>query len=217
MNIQGFFRIDWFDLLTVQGMLKSFLQHHSSKASILSCSAFFTVQLSHPDVSTGWTVVDKVVSLLFNILSRFVIAFLLRNKHLLISWQQSPSTVILEPRKVTSVTASTFSPSVYCEMMEWDAMILAFLMLSFKPAFSLSSFTLIKRVFSSSLFSAIRVESFAYLRLLIFFPAILIPACASSSPAFHLRYSARMLNKQNENIQPCHTSFPILNQSGSNC
>ena len=126
MNIQGFFRIDWFDLLTVQGMLKSFLQHHSSKASILSCSAFFTVQLSHPDVSTGWTVVDKVVSLLFNILSRFVIAFLLRNKHLLISWQQSPSTVILEPKKRKSVIVSISSPSICHELMRLDAMILVF-------------------------------------------------------------------------------------------
>ena len=98
------FGIDWFDLLAVQGTLKSLLQHHSSKASILRCSAFFTVQLSHPYVTTGkttaltrWTFVGKVMSLLFNMLSRFVITFLPRSKRLLISWLQSPSAVILEP------------------------------------------------------------------------------------------------------------------------
>ena len=98
------FRMDWLDLLTVQGVLKSLLQHHSSKASILQCSAFFMVQLSHPYVTTGkaialtrWTFVGKVMSLVFNMLSRFVIAFLPRSKHLLISWLQLPSAVILEP------------------------------------------------------------------------------------------------------------------------
>ena len=100
------FKMDWLDLLAVQGTLKSLLQHHSSKASILQHSAFFIVQLSHPCMTTGksialtrWTFVDKVMSLLFNMLSRFVIAFLLRSKHLLISWMQSPSAVILEPKK----------------------------------------------------------------------------------------------------------------------
>ena len=100
MNIQGFFRIDWFDLLTVQGMLKSFLQHHSSKASILSRSAFFIVQLSHPYMTAGktialtrWTFVGKVMSLLFNMLSRLVMTFLPRSKRLLISWLQSPSAI----------------------------------------------------------------------------------------------------------------------------
>ena len=99
------FRMDWLDLLTVQGTLKSLLQHHSSKASILLCSAFFKVQLSHPYITTGktialtrWTFVDKVMSLLFNMLSRLIIAFLSRSKHLLISWLQSPSAVILEPK-----------------------------------------------------------------------------------------------------------------------
>ena len=98
--------MDWLDLLAVQGTLKSLFQHHSSKASVLWCSAFFIVQLSHPYMTTGktiamtmWTFVGKVMSLLFNILSRFVIAFLLRSKHLLISWLQSPSAEILEPRK----------------------------------------------------------------------------------------------------------------------
>ena len=100
------FRMDWLDLLAVQGTLKSLLQHHSSKASILRCSAFFTVQLSHPYVTTGktialtrWTFVDKVMSLLFNMLSRLFITFLPRSKRLLISWLQSPSIVILEPPK----------------------------------------------------------------------------------------------------------------------
>ena len=113
------FRIDWFDLLAVQGTLKSLLQHNSSKASILWRSAFFTVQLSHPYMTTGktialtrWTFVDKVMSLLFNMLSRLVITFLPRSKRLLISWLQSPSPVILEPKKRKSVTVSTFSPSI---------------------------------------------------------------------------------------------------------
>ena len=103
------FRIDWFDLLAVQGTLKSHLQHYSSKASILQRSAFFMVKLSHPYMTTGktivltrWTFVEKVVSLLFNVLSRFVITFLPRSKRLLISWLQSPSAVILEPRKIVS-------------------------------------------------------------------------------------------------------------------
>ena len=113
------FRMDWLDLLAVQGTLKSFLQHHSSKASILRHSAFFTVQLSHPYMTTGKTIaltrrtfVGKVMSLLFNMLSRLVITFLPRSKHLLISWLQSPSAVILEPQKIKSVTVSTVSPSI---------------------------------------------------------------------------------------------------------
>ena len=104
------FRMDWLDLLAVQGILKSLLQHHSSKASILLSSAFFIVQLSHLYMTTGktialtrWTFVDKAMSLLFNMLSRFFIAFLLRRKHLSISWLQSPSTVIVEPKKIKSV------------------------------------------------------------------------------------------------------------------
>ena len=108
------FRMDWWDLLAVQGTLKSLLQHHSSKASILQRSAFFIIQLSHPYMTTGktkaltrWTFVDKVMSLLFNMLSRLVITFLPRSKHLLISWLQSPSAVILEPRKIKSATVST--------------------------------------------------------------------------------------------------------------
>uniref|UniRef100_A0AC11DEW0 Uncharacterized protein n=1 Tax=Ovis aries TaxID=9940 RepID=A0AC11DEW0_SHEEP len=110
------FRMDWLDLLAVQGTLKSLLQHHSSKASILQCSAFFTVQLSHPYMTTGKTIaltrrtfVGKVISLLFNMLSRLVITFLPRSKRLLISWLQSPSAVILEPPKIRSDTVSTVS------------------------------------------------------------------------------------------------------------
>ena len=145
-------------------------------------------------------------------LSRLVIAFLPRSKHLLISWLYSPSAVILKPQKIKSVTVSTFSPSICHEVMGSDAMIFVFWMLSFKPTFSLSSFTFINRLFSSSL-SAIRVVSSAYLRLLILLLAVLIPACASSSPAFLMMYSAYKLHKQGDNVQPWCTPFPIWNQS----
>ena len=124
------FRMHWLDLLAVQGTLKSLLQHHSSKASILQRSAFFTVQLSHPYMTTRKTIalyrrifVGKVISLLFNILSRLVITFLPRSKRLLISWLQSPSAIILEPQKIKSDTVSTVSPSISHEVMETDAMI----------------------------------------------------------------------------------------------
>ena len=133
---------------------------------------------------TRWIFVGKVMSLLFNMLSRLVITFLPRSKRLLIPWLQSPSAVILEPRKIKSDTVSTVSPSICYEVMGLDAMIFIFWMLSFKPAFSLSSFTFIKRLFSSSSLSATSVLSSAYLRLLIFLLAILIPDCASSSPVF---------------------------------
>ena len=132
------FRMDWLDLLAVQGILKSLLQHRSSKASILWHSAFFTVQLSHTYLTTGktialarWTSVDKVMSLLFNMLSRLVITFLPRSKCLLISWLQSPSEVILEPEKIKSDTVSTVSPSICREVMGPDAMILDFLNVEF--------------------------------------------------------------------------------------
>ena len=124
------FRMDWLDLLAVQGTLKSLLQHHSSKASILQHSAFFIFQLSHPYMTTGktvaltrWTFVSKVISLLFNMISRLVITFLPRSKRLLISWLQSSSAVILEPRKIKSYTVSTVSPSISHEVMGPDAMI----------------------------------------------------------------------------------------------
>ena len=155
------------------------------------------------------------MSLLLNMLSRFVIALLPRSKHLLISWLQSP-LVCWSPKK-QSVTVSMVSPFICHEVIELDAMILVFWMLSFKPAFSLSSFTFIKRLFSSSSLSAIRVVSSAYLGLLIFLPSVLIPACASSSPAFPMMYSACKLNKQGDNIQPWFTPFQIWNQSAVPC
>ena len=220
------FRMDWLDLLGVQGTLKGLLQHHSSKPSILQCSAFFIVQLSHPDMTTGKTIAltrrtlfGKVMSLLFIMLSRLVIAFIPRSNCLLTAWLQSPSAVILEPPKIKSVTVFTVSPSICHEVMGPDAMILVFWMLSVRLAFSLSSFTFIMKLFSS-LLSAIRVVSSAYLRWLIFLPAIsawLIPACASSSPVFLMMYSAYKLNKQGDNIQLWCTPFPIWNQSVVPC
>ena len=121
------FRMDWLDLLAGQGTLKSLLQHHSSKASILWCSAFFTAQLSHPYMTTGKTIAltkqtfaGKVMSLLLNMLSRLVITFLPKSKCFLISWLQSPSAVILEPRKIKSATVSTVSPSICHEVMGPD-------------------------------------------------------------------------------------------------
>ena len=131
-------RMDWSDLLAVQGTLKSLLQHHSSKASILWRSAFFMVQLSHPYMTTGktialtrWTFVGKVISLLFNMLSRFVIAFLPRSKRLSISWLQSPSAVILEPPKIKSLTFSTVSPSICHEVIGTGCHDLSFLNVEF--------------------------------------------------------------------------------------
>ena len=145
--------MDWLQLLAVQGTLKSLLQYHSSKASILWCSLFFIVQLSHPYMTTGKTIaltrrtfVGKVMFLLFNMLSRLVIAFLLRRKRLLISWLQSPSVVILEPKKMMSVTVSIVSPSICYEVMGLCTMIFVFWMLSFKPVFSFSFFTFMKRL-----------------------------------------------------------------------
>ena len=148
-------RMDWLDLLAVQGTLKSLLQLHSSKASILRHSAFFMVQLSHPYMTTGKTTaltgqtfVGKVMSLLFNMLSRLIITFLPRSKRLLISWLQSPSVVILEPKKIKSVTVSIVSPSICHKVMGPDAMILVFFLmfsLKLKPAFSLSQISLSSR------------------------------------------------------------------------
>ena len=159
---------------------------HLVKASILQCSVFFMVQLSHPYMTIRKTValtkqpfVGKVMSLLFNMLSRLVITFLPESKCLLISWLQSPSKVILETKKIKSLTVSIVFPFICHEAMRLDVIILVFWMLSFKPTFPLSSFTFIKRPFNS----AIKVVSFAYLRLLIFLPAILIPPCVH--PARH--------------------------------
>ena len=146
------YRMNWLDLLEIQGTLKSLLQHHSLKATILRHSAFFIVQLSHPYMTTGKTIalirrtfVGKVASLLLNMLSMLVITFLPRSKHLLISWLQTSSAVILESQELKSATVS---PSIYHEVMGQNAMILVFWMLSFKPTFSLSSFTFSTRGFS---------------------------------------------------------------------
>ena len=190
------FRIDWSDLLAVQETLKSLFQHHSLKVSVFQCSAFLMVQVSYLHMTTGRTIaltihtfVSKVMSLSFNALSRFVIAFLPRSKCLLIAWLQAPFTVILEPKKVKSVTVSTLSTvslSICYEVVGLDAMILVFGMSSFEPAFLLSSFTVNKRLFSSFLLSAVRVVSSAYLRLSIILPAVLIPACDPAS--WHLTW-----------------------------
>ena len=151
-------KIDWFDILAVKGTLKNLNQHNSSKASILQLSAFFLVQLSHPYnywKHCGFDYLDLCQqSDVFAFEYAVYVCPLSWSKCLLISWLQPPSAVIWEPKKRKSVTASTFSPSVFHEVMEQDAMILDFLMLSFKPSFSLSSFTFIKRLFGSSSLSA---------------------------------------------------------------
>ena len=153
------------------------------------------VQLSHPYMTIGKTIAltgqtfgSKVMSLLFNMLSRLVITFLPRSKCLWISWLHSPSAVILEPPKIKSLTVSTVSPSICHEVMGPDAMILVFWMLNFKPTFH-SPLSLWSRGSLDLCFLPCVVSS-AYLRLLIFLPAILIPACASSSPAFLMMYTA---------------------------
>ena len=151
----------------------------------------------------------KVMFLLFNMLSRSVITFL--------QGTSLPSAIILEAKKIKSIPFFFVSPSICHEAMRLDAMILLFWMLNFKQTFSLSSFTYIRKLFSSSSFSAIKGVSSAYLRSLIFLLAILIPAYASSSPAFHMMYSAYQLSKQGDNIQPWRTPFPIWNQSVVPC
>ena len=148
---------------------------------------------------TTQTFVSKVTSLLFNMLSKFAIAFLPMSKCLLISWLQSPSAVILEAKKIKSVTVSTFSPSICLEVLGLQGCHDLW-MLSFKSVFSFSSFTLIKMLFGSSSLSAIRVVSSAFLRLLLFLLAILIPSCDSSSQVFRMIYPAYQLNKQRDNI-----------------
>jgi len=182
------------------------------------------VQLSHPYMTTGKTIaltrqtsVSKVMSRLFNMLSRrFVMASLPKEQ---VSFNFMAAVTIYSDLRTqeNNVTVSIVSPSLCHEVMGLDAMIFVFWILNFKPAFSLSSFTLIKRLFSSSLLSNIRVVSPAYLRSLIFLPAILIPACVSSSLIFLLMYSAYKLNKQDDNIQPRCTPFPIRNHSVVPC
>ena len=159
----------------------------------------------------------QVMSLLFNMLSRLIIAFLPRSKHLLISWLQSPSALILEPKKIKYVTVSIVFPTICCKVMGSGAMIFVFWMFCVLSQLFHSAFTFIKRLIGSSSLSAIRVVSSAYLRLLIFLPAISIPACTSSSLAFCMMYSAYKLNEQGDNIQPWRTPFPIWNQSVVPC
>ena len=199
------FRIDWLDLLAVQGTLKNLFQHHSSKALVLQCcSGFFMVwllygQLSQLSVTTRkaitltiWNFVSKVMSLLFNTLSRFLIAF--RQEQVPLNFMAAfivHSDFGAQGNKICH--CFHFSPSICHEVMGLDTTILVFLMLSFKTAFSLSSFILIKKLFSSASLSTITVVSSAYLRLLIFLLAILISACDSSSLAFPLMHSALLL------------------------
>ena len=152
----------------------------------------------------------------FSTLSRFVIAFLPRSNHFLISWLQSPSTVILEPKKRKSVSTSTFSPSICREVMGLDAMILVFLMFRFKLDFALSSFTLFKRFFSSALLSAIRVVPSAYLRLLMFVGPILIPACTSSFLVMFLAYKLNRVTADSPVLLLSQSSISCSIQ-GSNC
>ena len=161
---------------------------------------------------TRWTFVSNISAFY-----RLFIASLLRGKHLLISWLQSPSAVITEPKKIKSVTVYIVFPSICHGVLQVDAMIFIFWMLSFKTTFSFSSFTFIKWLFSSSSLSVIGMVSSVYLRLLIFLLAILITVCASSSLAFHMMYSAYKLNKHGDNIQPWYTPFPIWNQSVVPC
>ena len=220
VNIQGWFPLGLTGLISL--LSRRLSRVFSSTTSSLAVSLLYGPTLTSVHdywktiALTIWIFDGKVLSLLFNMLSRFAIAFLPRSKCLVISWLHSPSTVILEPKKMIFVTVSTFSPSICHDVMALDAMIFVFWMLNFKPAFSHSSFTF-KRPFSSSLLSAVKVVSSAYLRLLIFLLAILIPACELSSLAFCMMYSVYKLNKQSNNVQFCHTLFPILNQSVAPC
>ena len=201
MNIQDLLPLGLTGWIFLQSKkLVRLLQPYFLKVSLLWHSAFFMVQHTHPYMTTDksialtrWTFVGILMSLVFNMLSRLVIAFLPRSKCLLISWLQSPSAVTLEPKKIKSVAVS---PSACHEVMGPDAMILVYWLLSFKPAFLLSSFTFIKRIFSPSSCSAIRVidlqrreiQSNAYLRLLIFLPEILIAAYDMTHPPWHFAW-----------------------------
>ena len=167
--------------------------------------------------TTAFLSIRLPMDMLFNMLSRLVIAFLPRSKCLLLSWLRSSSALILEPKKIKSVTVSIVSPLICHERMGLDTTIFIFWMFSFKPTVSFSSFTFIKRLSTYSSLSAMRVVSSAYLRLLIFLLVILIPAYASSSLTLHMMCSAHKLNKQGDHIQPWCTPFPIWNQSVVPC
>ena len=209
MNIQYWFTLELTGLISLQPKwLSKVLQHHSSKASILWRSAFLIVQLSHPYMTTGktialtrWTFVSKVKSLFFNRLSGLVIASLPRTKHLLISWLQAPCAVILEPKKWSLSLFPLFIYLPWSDRTGCHDLLFFCECWALSQLFSLSSFTLINELFSSSSLSAISVVSSVYLRLLIFLPAILIIACTSSSPDFCMIYSAYKLNKQGDSIQ----------------
>ena len=228
MHIQDWFLLGLTGWISLQSkeLSRVFSNTTVQKHQFINAQPSLWPNSQHPYMTTGKTIaltrrtfVSKVMSLLFNMLSRLVIAFLPRSKHLSISWLQSQSAVILELKNINSLTVCVVCPSA-C-YLPWndgtgshdhhffECWVLSQLLLS--------SFTLIKRLFSSSLLSAIRVVSSAYLRLLIFLPAILIPVCASSSPAFHKMYSACKLNKQDDNIQPWLTPFPIWNHSVLPC
>ena len=214
------FRMDWLDLLAVQGTLKRLLQHHTSKAPILWCSVFFIVQLSHPYMTTGktialtrWTFVSKVMSLLFNMLSRLVTTFLPKRKHLLISWLQSPSAVILEPKKIKSATVS---PSICHEVMRPDGIILAFWMLSFKQLFhsplSLSSrrsVFLFPFCHKGGVICISEVNDIS--------PSNLDSSLCFIQPSISHDVLCIKLHKQGDNMQPWCTPFPIWNQSVVPC
>ena len=176
----GLISFTWLDLLAVQGTLKSLLQQNNSKASVFWCSSFFIVQLSHPYLTTGetialtrWTFVGKVISLLINMLYRFVLAFLSWSKHLLISWLHSPSAVIFGAQENKAFHCFHGFPSICYEVIWLDAMIFIFWMLSFNPAFSLSSFTFIKRCFTSSSPSAM---SGCHLHIWGYYNSLCIPS-----------------------------------------
>ena len=196
MNIQDWFPLGWTCWISLQskGLSRVFsnttVQKHQFFGAQLSLWSSSHTHTGKTIALTRWAFVGKVISLLFKMMSRLVIAFLPRSKCFLISWLQSLSEMILEPfiwKKIKSVTVSIVSPSICHEVMGLDAMNLVFWMLSFKPTFSLSSFTFLKRLFSSSSLSALKMVSSAYLTLLIFLPAILIPACASH-PAQHFAW-----------------------------
>ena len=207
------FRTDWFNLLAFQETFKSLLLHHNLKASILQLSVFFVIQLWHPYMTTGknialtkWIFVGKVISLLFNVLSRFVIAFLPRSKHLLISWLQSPSAVILEPEKIRSATASTFLPYICHEMMGTDAMILVFLNVSSQlfhsPLSPLSVSSLAPLCFQLLEWYYLHIRGDWYLSQQSWFHLVILPV-------WHFSWCTLHRSKQGDSIQPWHTPFPI--------
>ena len=221
MNIQDWFPLGLTGLISLlsKGLSRVFSNITVQNRSILRCSAFFMVQLSHWYMTTGKTIaltiqsfVPKLMYLLFNMLSRFVITFLPRSKHFFNFMAAVTIRGDFEAQGSKTCHCFYFSLIYFSRSDGARCHDLSFLMLSFKPAFSLSSFTLIKRLLSSFLICAVRVHmSYAYVRLLIFLKAVLMPACNSSSPAFHMMYSANKLNQQGDNIQTWCFPFSVLN------